>query len=330
MLNVLNFLRFVFALLIFTHHKNVTQNIFLDALGPCGVSFFMILSGFVMAMGYLEKSKKTNFDYKKFYAKRVIRLYPLHFLCLLGYLVLNKFSGINKRSLICNFLLMQSWIPIKGIYFGGNAVSWCLSDLMFCYFVFPIVVRKFLNFRTTIVLFCLYALGLFLVPEKYVHAFIYINPIFRFVDFYIGILIYKIYKSFENKEISFWVLYLISVLVFIGSIFLYTKIPSRFGFQSLFWIPNGLVILTFSLAERKGYITINNIIIKKLGEISFTFYMIHQLGIGVIESVFNKLNFGSYTTRFGLEIFLIVFVSIIVNRFYEVPIKNLLGKKIEK
>ena len=127
--------RFIFALMIFLHHFPVNGKGLFEAGGSCGVSFFLILSGFVMAAGYGDKVLSPSFSFGNYMIKRGARIYPLHLLCFLVALVLayKNIDGFYLLKLLPNLLLLQSWIPIQGIYFSGNAVSWCLSDLVFFY-----------------------------------------------------------------------------------------------------------------------------------------------------------------------------------------------------
>lgn len=127
MISTLQSLRFVFAIMIFLHHYSVNGCGLFDAGGTAGVSFFIILSGFVMSVGYCGKILKPEFSGKEFFFKRLIRLYPLHLLCLLGFVSLHimHLDAVGILKLVPNALLIQSYIPIKGIYFSGNAVSWC-------------------------------------------------------------------------------------------------------------------------------------------------------------------------------------------------------------
>lgn len=133
MISSLQSLRFIFAIMIFLHHYTINGEGVFFQRGPCGVSFFMILSGFVMAAGYSKKITESTFSYKAFILKRLIRLYPLHILCLVGFICIH-ISHLNLMGyikLIPNILLLQSWIPKQSIYFSGNAVAWCLSDMIF-------------------------------------------------------------------------------------------------------------------------------------------------------------------------------------------------------
>ena len=217
------------------------------------------------------------------------------------------------------------------IYFSGNALSWCLCDLMFFYLVFPFVVRKLLNVKFAVCLLVFYVMGLFLMPENYVHAFIYINPLFRFVDFYIGIIMYKLYKKLEKKIFHIEYYLSISILVLICSTLLYAEIPNRFRYQSLFWLSSCLVIISFCLFERKSKLNFDRKVIKISGDISFTFYMIHGLGISVLGSIFNRIGLQDfYLVKYILDLLIITSGAYIVNRFYETPIKNFINRKMIK
>ncbi|KAA6341559.1 hypothetical protein EZS27_010629 [termite gut metagenome] len=146
MIKSLTSLRFIFAIMIFMHHYSRgegTGAIFPE--GFLGVTFFFILSGFVLSYSYWGKLSERKIHFWDFLKRRVIKLYPLHLLCLFVALVFSRFS-LPIKTIIPNMLLLQSWIPIQGYYFSGNAVSWCLSNEIFFYFIFPMLVVLFGKF----------------------------------------------------------------------------------------------------------------------------------------------------------------------------------------
>ena len=53
---------------------------FHPAYGGRGVSFFFVLSGFILTYVYSQRLSKK--DVPSFYFKRIIRLWPLHLVCL--------------------------------------------------------------------------------------------------------------------------------------------------------------------------------------------------------------------------------------------------------
>lgn len=266
--------RFIFALMIFLHHFPVDGKGLFEAGGSCGVSFFLILSGFVMSAGYAEKVGGKEFNYGNYLKKRLARIYPLHLLCLLiaaAILVAAGNFGAKDCAIFgINAALMQSWIPLSGVYFSFNAVSWCLSDLLFFYMVFP-PLSRFLgrtgNKKTaamTGAALVIYFTALAVIPDKLSHPLLYISPVFRLMDFIIGMLLYNLYKSLldsgsriinslRSVPVSVKsVAELIPVAVLAMCILLYPAVPEKMTYASYWWAPSCLIILTYAINSQIG------------------------------------------------------------------------------
>lgn len=270
--------RFIFALMIFLHHFPVNGKGLFEAGGSCGVSFFLILSGFVMSAGYAEKVGRKGFSYGNYLKKRLTRIYPLHLLCLLvaaAILVTAGTFGIKNGAIFCiNAALMQSWIPLKSIYFSFNAVSWCLSDLLFFYMVFPPLSRFFNrsgNKKTaamTGAALILYFVVLAAIPENLSHPLLYISPVFRLLDFAIGMLLYNLYKSLLDSGSRIInslrqlpvsvksVAELIPVAVLALCILLFPAVPEKLTCASYWWAPSCLIILTYAVNSQIGGVSL--------------------------------------------------------------------------
>ena len=86
MINTLTSLRIFFALMVFGAHCYVLDTSF-DAHffkeGFVGVSFFFVLSGFIIAYNYQEKLLTKATTKRTFWVARIARIYPLHLLTLL-------------------------------------------------------------------------------------------------------------------------------------------------------------------------------------------------------------------------------------------------------
>lgn len=148
MIAPLTSIRLIFILMIFLFHCHVPYS---ENMGCYGVSFFFILSGFVLSLSYKQKVLSNDFNQKKFYKKRFLRIYPLHILILFFYVFLsiifqepiaNFFNWITK--LIINILLLQSYIPISTVYFSfsGAWVSIIVSFVPLYYQVYSKILNK--------------------------------------------------------------------------------------------------------------------------------------------------------------------------------------------
>ena len=123
MIETLQSLRFIFVMLIFLSHFAYRDIRALDAGGDCGVAFFFLLSGFACSLGYGRQLRDGTFRYGHFLWRRLRKLYPLHLLCLLAWVLLGH-SPLNLKVLL-NLLLLQSWVPDAGWYFSCNSRVVC-------------------------------------------------------------------------------------------------------------------------------------------------------------------------------------------------------------
>lgn len=257
--------RFVFAVMIFCHHYFISFAMH-EQLGLSSVAFFFILSGFVSSMGYSERVLEGQFDYKRFIISRVKKLAPLNIVCLLLWLtplfikdvVCSDYHILRYCSLLVDALMIQSWIPFEWGYFSGNAVAWFLSSIMFCYLMFPLVM-KFLNKCKWGLLgvLAMYFIVLQFVPEGYIDALVYINPLFRLVDFTFGIGLYLLLsKAFSHFNVrlgfvSATLIELSAIGLFVGSFFIMPYLDLRYSTASLFWIPSLILISILAINDIK-------------------------------------------------------------------------------
>ncbi|MCD9854176.1 acyltransferase [Epilithonimonas sp. JDS] len=301
MIKPLTSLRFFFAFFVFLSHlyflekeKNmeyIVKNLFSE--GFLGVSFFFILSGFILALNYREKFQNKTISLRAFYIARFARIYPLFFITMLA-AVPFAYSGI--KVLICNTFLLQSYIPYEKYFFSLNAPSWSISDEMFFYALFPFLIGITYKLGSFIkILLCFSFIFLIVIlnvtlAEDQAHYWLYISPFVRVFDFVLGILLLdfclylkKIKTDFNPKLFS---LFEVSAFALLMIFFLckdYVSISYRYSIY--YWLPMCLIILTAanSFIFEKKETFISNMLSRKwlvyLGEISFGFYLIHYLVI---------------------------------------------------
>ena len=89
------------------------------------VSFFFVLSGFILSYNYMNTKK----GYYEFLISRIARIWPLHIFMLIAW-ILFIYNGIplsSASSLTANVFLIQSWIPLDKMTLTYNIVSWIPS-----------------------------------------------------------------------------------------------------------------------------------------------------------------------------------------------------------
>lgn len=108
-----------------------------------GVSFFFVLSGFVLTYAHSSGA----LDLPRFYRKRFARLWPLHLFCGLAWLAVTQGGGLDAAwglPVVLNAMLLQAWAPVWGIVFALNPVAWSISAEVFFYLMFPLLRGKWL------------------------------------------------------------------------------------------------------------------------------------------------------------------------------------------
>ena len=70
---------------------------FIAEAGPLGVTFFFVLSGFLITyLLFAEKKEKGDIKIRAFYARRVFRIWPLYYLIfVLGFFILPCFETFH-------------------------------------------------------------------------------------------------------------------------------------------------------------------------------------------------------------------------------------------
>ena len=144
-------LRFVFCMLIFSFHFRgmmIKTDVFTYG-GDAGVSFFFILSGFVLCLGSGKRVEDGSLKLLPFLRSRLQKLYPLHLAAMLIAVSFNVYLGEGFRpgAFVAQLFLVQSWFLSRSILLYGNGVSWFLGPLFLCYALFPWLYRNIVERR---------------------------------------------------------------------------------------------------------------------------------------------------------------------------------------
>lgn len=298
MIETLQSLRFIFFVMIFMSHFEYDGLPAFDAGGDCGVSFFFILSGFVLSSAYGNKVSSDGFRYRQFMARRVKKLYPLHLLCLLAFVVINirSMDAGTLVRLLPNLLLVQSWIPSAGFYFSANAVSWFLSDILLCYSVFPAVfqaVRRMTPMALTgawAAVLAAYAVLLCNIPDAMTNAIVYVFPPVRTVDFTIGVTLWRVAVWLKKRRIAVFESRLTAtaaeLTVFAAlamTLAAHPYVSPQIRTACLFWPVCAAIILLFACERQGGAVAwlLRRKPLIWLGNISFPLFMVHQMAISI-------------------------------------------------
>ena len=328
--------RGIFILMIFFHHVDL-----LPGGGSIGVAFFFLLGGFAMTLGYSEKVVAPTFNYGKYLWKRVFKFYPIHWVLLFGFCILNYLCSapLGIKTFIPNFLLLQSFIPNKDFFYSYNSPSWYLCDTLFFVALFPFIIRGIYRLKDslwlkvlTILLVSAYVAAQIVVPEEQSLAILYINPFARFFDYVAGILasLWLLRWTEKEKQVNRLAMYGLLALSVILIICAFQLDGSVRKHAPVLWIPMlGLLLSTSIISLRGGGISLlRSKPLVSFGEVSFAFYMVHSLVINVVKVAFFKLGISSEIAMVCTALVLSVILSYLATYYFVQPVSLLLNKKL--
>ncbi len=109
----LDSLRFLFMLVIFFHHYGLYPH-----GGGFAVSFFFVLSGFSLTIGYRDRVLQPGFNYLSYITKRLVKFYPLHWLVLFYLAIRMGFhSEYFWSKFFTNFFWCRALFPMGSTSF---------------------------------------------------------------------------------------------------------------------------------------------------------------------------------------------------------------------
>jgi len=280
-----------------------------------GVSFFYVLSGFILCYNYPALTER-----KSFWVARFARIWPVHLVTLiLSLLAVPWISQLGHASwrftLPANLLLVQAWIPIKGSMLSFNGVSWSLCVEAYFYFCFPWLLILFQRLGGPCLLATSFTQGILCVfvgqfifnwPNEYTSFF----PACRLFEFVLGMYICRLWqKRAPNEPISPMHEYLSVATCLVLVMVIGTLVLKETGRLPLIpWLATEISALSFawiiwSFAHHTGPISrlLSAPLAVQLGQISFSLYMFHQISLRFF------LNRG-YADSMPLPVFFIIYL----------------------
>jgi peptidoglycan/LPS O-acetylase OafA/YrhL len=159
-LPALTTLRFFAAFHVMLFHTQAMGAVFgpewfrrISSIGYVGVSFFFVLSGFILVYTYADKPLRA----RDFWQARFARVYPAYAFALVLTLPFFLWSASHyaeiklpfmafeaahfKTAAILEIALLQAWIPPAAL--SWNAVGWSLSVEVLFYLLFPFLLAGY-------------------------------------------------------------------------------------------------------------------------------------------------------------------------------------------
>ena len=262
----LQVLRFIFVMLIVCSHLSILGFPHFEVGGDSGVAFFFVVSGYLTMLHYGKELKQGDFRHKEYLQKHIWKIYPLFFLSWLIEVLL-KHNVQDFLYALPSLLLIQSWIPLHDIYFGGNPVA------------------------GIVVLLLLYSLLCCFIKEENINAWLYVFAPVRMVDFMLGMWLYKFV---ENKEINTGkscFLFLLGVLCIVASIWFYHDLDPHVRNAAIFWPSIFMIIPTVSSLPPIFDKVMKQKFLVILGNYTLEIFLFHVIVFQVMAIIFRRYGF---------------------------------------
>ena len=343
-------IRFYGALFVYLSHVvilpgmvSLAGSTLIFNLGVVAVSFFFVLSGFILTYNYAD-SFRDGFSpsmYREFVLDRLARVYPVHFLSMVilaPISILSPNFPLDWRALPFHLTLLQSWWPSSTPAFFRyfNVPSWALSCEWFFYVVAPIAIYlAFGNMRrwAMLAVAIMYGSALWWVlstneDSVRLHFVSWFAPS-RLAEFISGMLLAQMFLKWPRQKVVEWsrLAQMVGIsMVIVGAIYREHAPWPLWG--GLLYLP-GSAVLILGLAGGRGFVVqhLDQPWVKLLGVASFAFYMIHGPLLSWTKNLFFYFGWkvNSWPIFWGVcvTVFVIIqVISLIVNGLFEVPIQQ--------
>ncbi len=271
--------------------------------GFVSVSFFFILSGFVLAYASCDTVTGFHAERRSFWVARLARIYPLY---LLGFLVdvpraVSYFLGTNTplvgalKALVSGgayLTLVQAWLP--PVSSAWNAPGWSLSNEAFFYLLFPFLAGAVWRVRTAwlwpLLAACCAVSVLLTVPfvwgvdawgQDFWRLLAGYNPLLRLPEFVAGVVLGRLHlerraAAAQMASPARWLalvgaLGVGGVLVLLGP-----RIPQMLLHNGLLAPLFALIIHGLATRQAPGWGWLKQPVLVSLGRASYALYILHM------------------------------------------------------
>ncbi len=350
----LNGIRFIAAFLVIVHHIEQLKSIFklpslwggagllsrfISVIGPQGVVLFFVLSGFLITYLLLaEEAKSSTISVKKFYVRRILRIWPLYLLIVvLSLFVFPYFNLLTLPGFGIDVVQDQLWLKLLlYLFFFANLVlallgivpyasqTWSIGTEEQFYLVWPVIVKQVKKYRLLlmVVIVVLYNLVRFYLASPISDGLPYKAIIRAFwggftidcmaIGGFFAVLLFQkqvLLKWFLNNTVFY-----LSLVAVVTAWALGIYIPY---FNAIFYAGlYGIILLNFAAGENIR-INLENSVFNYLGNISYGLYMLHPIAITLAIRFAMHYGLVSNWIIYPLTLLLTVGLSALSYHYYE-------------
>jgi peptidoglycan/LPS O-acetylase OafA/YrhL len=271
-----------------------------------GVSYFFVLSGFVLT--YVYPSLPDWTARRNFLVARIARLWPAYFAAMIfavflaraGWTFLERPGLAAHLNLVANVFMVQAWTPVEGAgFFSINGPSWSISTEFGFYFAFLLLIGNFGStwgrklLLSALILAGLIGIGFVLnirwqspsYPAITDESLLYMFPLARLFEFTAGMSVAILYRRkrlldrLDPVSVTAIEFAVIGLIIFYAVLAFYIEtsrpgpLPQYLGISAV--VPACLAVYVF--AQQRGLVSwiLQLPPLVLLGEMSYSIYLFH-------------------------------------------------------
>lgn len=329
--------RAVAAIMVVIHHFGqgiypftLSTNLF--HCGDIAVSYFFVLSGFVLYISYVS----TPVSYADYIKRRIGRIVPLYLFALLFFISVAvlflgyAMHGNAVKEIILSALLLQAYVPSYPLVL--NSPAWTISVEMFFYILFPfclLLMKKNLRYFIilTAVLFLVaqyfslkYYPARWSLPDNIVDT-VFFNPVMHISQFLVGMAGGYIYLQLRPVALRYqWT----PVVLFVAIVLLIAYRPANVSYEVGLIAPVFMLfIVSVAMRDPKW---MNAGFFVFLGEISYGIYILQFPVFKLLESLNSRYVHLYPPFLFFSGLLILIMVAASTYFMIEKPLRNFINK----
>ena len=311
------------------HDSPAEKYLFFLFNGNDAVSFFFVLSGFVLSYKYLVLNKPL--DIKKFWVQRVFRIYPAYILTVAINMLLYRRSELSGKGLVDIFVFDKGefWQEAFLLRFHNNYYfpGWTLTMEMVCSFFMPFFIILAIKDRRVVFYF-------------FIALLITGINLFNSTHFLLGTIISCYFVELKSPSFRTTKWYRYRCILLLASVVLFSirridiVFPLGSGYKSLaeflsidFFLYSGLASFVFIAAilisrNSQKFLELKPLVF--IGKISYSIYLVHSFAISLLYiyilpllHIPGKLLF--LVTTLAIYAVITILSATLMHRFAELP-----------
>lgn len=313
--------------------------------GTLGVTFFFVLSGFVLSYVYAGRDLKSPEGRRSFLVARVARIVPLY---AIGVLAAIPYS-LPKEGHVVGFMMrlltratfLHAWIPTRAM--GVNSPSWTISVEAAFYLAFPLLLGHIMRWRIERLLGVCLAVAVIgtavpvLLPiagrpnDDALYQLGVYFPLWHLGSFLVGMTVARLFvkSTFLSSPRWAWIAIAIGLAPVLVAVS-FVEVSQVPFLNVAFFAPGfGLALLGFARVDRRGSI-LRLPLLLFLGEASFALYILQEPIMRYLEMIEKECVGYVSDTPYNEagRIALLTGLSCLAYRYVETPLRSILRQRL--